>query len=283
MNTPRDLRQTTPSDPDERRASDAALVRAFVGRHFSWRGAIRIHRASLGLDLLRAPVNVALAPVFLLVRLVALLLMALRLGRAGRWLAGRNILLRSNVSRVVERAVIDELLVPRAPLDTPRPAAWTRLVEDYVGIRNAVAEIATTLVVLGIGFIVFRSATPGVLSLAPLVSDRAAYNTAIAEFPLGQGLGRAWYGVFSVDLSGWFIAAVAALLVVSASVVTTFAGILADPIQAALGIHQRRLMRLLSRIDAAEEAGAAIPREHLLARLADLSDAAAALLRILRP
>jgi hypothetical protein len=32
-----------------------ALVQAFVRQHFSWRGALRMHRAVLGRDLLRAP------------------------------------------------------------------------------------------------------------------------------------------------------------------------------------------------------------------------------------
>lgn len=271
-------------DPADGRDRDAALVQAFVRAHYSWRGAFRMHRASLGLDLLRAPINVALAPVFLIVRLTALGLMAVRLRRAGRWLAERRILLRSDASRAVERAVIEEILRHRPQPGDTNAAGRAHLVEDYAGTRSAVAEIATTLVVLGIGLIAFRAATPGVLSLAPLVSDRAAFNTAVAGFPLGEGLGRAWYGVFPHDLSGWFVAGVAILLVMTASVVTTFAGIVADPLQSALGIHQRRLMRLLARIDATtEEATPGIAREHLLARLADLSDAAAALLRIMRP
>ena len=262
---------------------DAAMVRAFVDRHFTWPGTFRVHRASLGLDLLRAPVNVALAPVFLLVRLVALVLMGLHLRQAGRWLASRRILLRSAASRAIERAVLDELLHRRRPEGDHDTAAAAQLVEDYVGIRNAVAEIATTVLVLTVGMIAFRAATPGVLSLAPLVSDRAALNTAVGAFPLGETLGRAWYGVFPVDLSGWYMAGVAGLLVLSASVVTTFAGIVADPIQAALGIHRRRLLRLLARIDAATAPDPEIAREHLLARVADVSDAATALVRILRP
>ena len=70
--------------PDTR---DAALVQAFIRRHFSGRGAFRTHRAALGLDLLRTPINVALAPVFLVVRLTALILIRLRVARVGRWLA----------------------------------------------------------------------------------------------------------------------------------------------------------------------------------------------------
>ena len=240
-----------------------------------------MHRASLGMDILRAPVNVALAPVFLLVRLAAAVMIRLRMPRAGRWLAARRVLLRTDASRAVERAVIDELLSGRARDDDR--ASWAPLVEDYVATRSAVAEIATTLVVLCVGLIAFRAATPGVLSLAPLVSDRAAYNAAVSGFPLGETLGHAWYGVFHPDLSGGFVAIVAVLLVFSASVLTTFAGIVADPLQTALGIHQRRLGRLLAQIGSAEKTPPAIAQEHLLARVADLSDAAAALFRILRP
>lgn len=271
------------SEPFESNDRDATLVHAFVDRHFTWPGTLRLHRASLGLDLLRAPVNLALAPVFLIVRLMALVLMGLRLRRAGRWLAARRILLRSDAACVIERAVMDELLRHRSPQGNHDTANWAQVVQDYVGIRNAVAEIATTVLVLGVGLIAFRAATPGVLSLAPFVSDRTALHTAVARFPLGETLGHAWYGLFPVDLSAWYMAGVGVLLLVSASVVTTFAGIIADPFQAALGIHQRRLLRLLARIDAAKAPGTEIAREHLLARLADLSDAALAFLRMLRP
>ena len=262
---------------------DAALVQAFVRRHFSVWGTIRLHRVSLGADLLRAPLNVALAPVFLCVRLVALVLMRLRLERAGRWLGARRILLQSDAARAVAQALTDEVLRPRlAPGASLSPAA-TRLVEDYVGIRSAVAEIVTTLAVLGIGLMVFRAATPGVLSLAPLVSGQAALAGAIADFPLGQGLGRVWYRMFPVEPSAGFVAGMACLLVVLASVVTTFAGLVADPVQAFLGVHQRRLMGLLNRIDRADGAAPDVAPEHILARLADMTDAVTALLRMLRP
>jgi hypothetical protein len=269
-------------DPASTRERDAELVREFAGRHFSWRGSCRLHRASFGLDLLRAPVNVVLAPIFLVVRLTAILLSALRLKRAGRWLATRRILLRSDASRAVEHAVIHDLLPARARHHPAIPQVQARLVEDYVGTRSAIAEIVTTLLVLGIGLLTFRAATPGVLSLAPLVSDRAAFDMAVAMFPLGEGLGWAWYSVFPHDLPGWFIATVALGLVMSASLVSTFAGVVADPIQAALGIHQRRLMRLLARLDATEDQTPAVEPEHLLARLADISDATMAVFRALR-
>ena len=66
-----------------------------------------------------------------------------------------------------------------------------------------------------------------------------------------------------------------------ASVVTTFAGLIADPVQLWTGIHKRRVMRLLARLDRAES-GPALAREHVLARLGDLSDTALSLWRSFR-
>ena len=76
-------------------------VDGFVRRHFLPLGTLRLHRGALGWDLLRAPVNVALAPVFLLTRLVALVLRLLGLRRAGLWLGRRRILLPTAVARAV--------------------------------------------------------------------------------------------------------------------------------------------------------------------------------------
>jgi hypothetical protein len=69
------------------------------------------------------------------------------------------------------------------------------------------------------------------------------------------------------------------------SVIAAFAGIFADPLQARLGIHRRRLMRLFETLDA-EMGGARdkpfAAQEHLLPRTFDLWDAALAVLRVFR-
>lgn len=268
--------------PDEPRhaATDGALVDAFVRRHFSLRGTLRLHRNALGLDLLRAPVNVMLSPLFFLMHVMALVLRLVRLRRAARWLSGRQILLRPDVARVLEAAIRDELLAPRSRA-LPSPAQM-RLIEGYSAVRNAVAEITTTVFVVLAGLAIFHTPTPGIFSLAPLVSRERAEAAAISQFPLGQRLGGAWYGVFPVELPAWYIVAVGVTLAIAASVVTTFAGVLADPLQTALGIHRRRLLRLLAALDRAEEGEPGLAREHILARMADITDAGLSLLRALR-
>lgn len=79
--------QTLPPPP----ASRDAAVRGFVRRHFDLLGSVRLHRTALGWDLLRAPLNVSLAPVYLVTRLLAWLCGRLRLTGAAGWLSTRQI------------------------------------------------------------------------------------------------------------------------------------------------------------------------------------------------
>ncbi|WP_347138018.1 DUF6635 family protein [Paracoccus sp. SSK6] len=260
-----------------------AAVTRFVRDRYGLRGTLRLHRAALGLDLLRAPINVMLSPVFLLTRLGGWLLSRFGAERAGGWLAARRVFLPSDMGRVIERdllALIADLdtqgIGPNAPTEAVRHQAAT-LAET----RNAVAEITTSLIVLVSGWLLFNRATPGVISLAGPLAELRAHATAVNDFLLGNTLGRAWYWAFPVELSPWQVILTGVALAVAGSLVTTFAGLIADPVQLWTGTHRRRILRLLDRLDRAEPAGG-IEREHLLARAGDLSDAALMLWRNLR-
>lgn len=294
-----------------------AEVDAFVARHFAWPGTFRLHRAALGLDVLRAPLNVIMSPLLLLTRLMTWVCRRLGLGRAADWLGRRRLILRTDVAARVEAAVLTELLhVPlpatagarspeaqtRAILAAPAYRAAIRArpgvaearamaesiagaVADYSGTRAAIAEFTTALVTLAVGAWVFHAVTPGLLSMAPDVARTMSHSTAVAEFPLGATLGAGWYAVFPVGPTPERVASTVLALVLTGSVVSAFAGTLADPVQAWLGIHRRRLLRLLARVEALAEGGRetpSLPREHLLARSFDLWDAAMSLLRFLR-
>ncbi|WOI57623.1 DUF6635 family protein [Palleronia sp. LCG004] len=262
----------------ETRAILRRRIDAFVARNFRLAGTLRLHGAALGWDLLRAPANVALAPIFLLTLLMAGLLRLIGLRRGARWLGARRILFTTSVSRAVGERIEADLLggVKLGPHSR-------QLIADYTAIRSAVAEITTSLVVLATGAALFGVATPGVASLAPNVSGYVVHASAVANFPLGTRIGEVWYGVFPVTQPGWIVLVTALGLAMAASVVTTFAGILADPVQAWLGIHRRRLERLLARIADVEGRSSGLAPEHVLARLADLTDAGLGLLRLFRP
>ncbi len=258
-------------------------IRAFVRETFGLRGTLRLHRAALGGDLIRAPLNVILAPVFLLTRLAALLARVMRRHRAADWLATRRILLRTRVATEVAARVsafIHELdghgIGPGASVDETRAA-----IDAYVSTRSAVAEIVTLIVVILSGFLLFHTATPGLVSLAGPFADLGARTIAIDRFPLGPGIGRLWYGLFPAALPIWMVVAVFLALSVASAFVTTFAGLVADPVQVATGTHRRRLERLFRRL--ADRAGPeGLAREHVAARLGDIGDLAFNLIRFLR-
>lgn len=261
-----------------------AEVLRFVRMRYGISGTFKLHRAAFGPDLLRAPLNVALAPLFLLIRLVAMLLSTIGARRAGQWLAARRVFLKSDVARRIETdltAFLGHLetqkLGPRAD-----PEAVRQEIARHTETRNAVAEITTSLLVLFAGLLLFGRATPGIISLAGPLAEIRAYSTAIEDFTLGRGMGRMWYAVFPVELTPMQVVATGVVLAAIGSVVTTFAGVIADPVQVLTGTHRRRLMRLLSRLDHRGVPAGGLEPEHLLARLGDLGDAALSLWRALR-
>lgn len=265
---------------DSRRAEVSAFVRATFGL----RGTVRLHSFAFGFDLLRAPANVLLAPVFLVTQLMALTANAMRCHKASVWISRRKILFETNVSKQVAIRVLAFIgdLETKGDLIASPTETVEHEIAGYTGVRSAVSEITTTLIVIIVGVFVFQTVTPGVLSITGQVAELRAHAHAIANFPLGQGVGRLYYGVFSTDLKSWEWVATGVVLSMLASVVTTFAGVIADPLQVMTGTHRRRLCRLLNRLEIASGRSNTIAREHIMARLADLTDIALNLWRALR-
>lgn len=265
---------------DSRRAEVSAFVRATFGL----RGTVRLHSFAFGFDLLRAPANVLLAPVFLVTQLMALTAKAMRCHKASVWISRRKILFETNVSKQVAIRVLAFIgdLETKGDLIASPTETVEHEIAGYTGVRSAVSEITTTLIVIIVGVFVFQTVTPGVLSITGQVAELRAHAHAIANFPLGQGVGRLYYGVFSTDLKSWEWVATGVVLSMLASVVTTFAGVIADPLQVMTGTHRRRLCRLLNRLEIASGRSNTIAREHIMARLADLTDIALNLWRALR-
>jgi hypothetical protein len=168
----------------------------------------------------------------------------------------------------------DDIVIPNDVLEQE--------IAEYAGVRSAVGEITTTCVIISVGYFVFQTVTPGVISITGPVAELRAHSLAIAQFPLGQGLGGMYYGVFSTNLEPWKLVATGVVLAMLASVVTTFAGVIADPLQVMTGTHRRRLCRLLDHLDIASDRKGNIAREHITARLADLTDIALNIWRTLR-
>ena len=164
------------------------------------------------------------------------------------------------------------------PLPPPRPASTpgrNRRSGRYGEARLAVAELASSLVSAGIGAAAFRQWTPGALSLGPAATQALAQQAAIAGFPLGATAGGLWYGLFPAKTSTAAIAGLTGALVVLPAMLSAFAGVATDPLQARFGLHDRRLARLLDALEdrLLGDAGPDFnPREPWVARILDLVD-----------
>lgn len=286
-------------------------VGPFVDRHFSLPGTLAIHRAALGWDIARAPANLVLGLPHALLRLGAAAAERFGAPKAAAALNGRTLLLGTRVAEEVRGLIRVELLelpppdgardaadnaLARAILADPRlterlrprlaaigvraqePAFRARLAEamqTYAGTRAAAAEIATGLSTLGAGALALNKLTPGAVSLGPTLAAIIAQQSAIASFPLGSGLGGIWYGLFPAAPSLALTAGLTGGLLLGAAGFAAVAGIITDPVQRRLGIHRKRLLRMLDALER-QMLDPAAPRyavrDHYVARLMDLFD-----------
>lgn len=283
----------------------------FIDRHFGFRGSARLHRRALGWDVLRAPANLALVPPQLGLHLGGVIAARLGARRAGHWMATRKVLLRTDVDREIEWLLWTEFLelpyadgdriatrdgLAEAMLSDPRlvaaiaeplaeiarhaadPGIRARIEETvaaYTGTRAAAADITGALINLGAGYLAAQQITPSVWTLGPVLAAAMAQKAAVAGFPLGAGLGGAWYGLFPAAVGPWAVASTTLGLAAAGAVVAAFAGVVADPAQRVLGIHRRRLERMLRTIERnmrGQGPAAFAPRDHYVARLIDVVD-----------
>ena len=181
--------------------------------------------------------------------------------------------------RVAGRICIGDVLPAEAR------ARITTAISGYAGTRAATAEIATGSIAAGIGALWVKHATPGMVTLGSVVANMLAQQAAIAAFPLGAGLGTWWYGMYPVAPSADLLATTIGTFAVVGALFAVFSGIVTDPVQRLIGLHQRRLLRLIGALEdvlCGDGEGCFPLRDHYVARLIDLLDLSAALLRTVR-
>ncbi len=288
-------------------------IDAFVERHFTLAGSVALHRRALGWDLLRAPANLFLAGPALAVKLVAWAAGRAGMERVAAWLAGRRLLLETEVAREIEWLVATELLeipcrhrdrvshrdaiaetiiaddraaallIPPTGADPDFSRRLTAAIETYLGSRTAMAEIATGFAAAGLGALVVKQATPGLVTLSSALAGMIAQQMAIAAFPLGASVGGLWYSVFPAEAGPGLLAATTAGVFLGGAMLAAFSGVITDPLQRRLGLHRARLKRLLQILgaDLRDEPGRnRLMRDHYVARLVDIFDLIALAMRV---
>lgn len=116
---------------------------------------------------------------------------------------------------------------------------------EYASSRSAAAEIAGNLITLSSGYIAFHQSMPGAWSSGSATAAAIAQKIAIARFWLGPTLGAWYYGLFPVAASTGLVIAATGTIMAGLGLITTFSGIITDPLQASLGMHQKRLYKFI--------------------------------------
>jgi hypothetical protein len=103
---------------------------------------------------------------------------------------------------------------------------------------------------------------------------------------LGASAGSLWYGLFPAAASPLLVGGITGGLLALTSVASAFAGIIADPVQKGLGLHQRRLHRLIDAVEkqwtSEHENAEFVARDPYVARLLDIFDVLSAAYRVAR-
>lgn len=302
-------------------AACRARVAPFCARHFSVAGAWRINRLACGHDLWKAPANVLWAGPYLLSRGAGALLRRLGWQGAGErlarlppgfttavareleWLLYTELLelpvdqgeRRSDRDALLEAVVADEVLAALARRELSElqrlaesPDARQQLEDflaSYAHSRTAAADLSGSLLSLAAGAGGFGQVTPGAIALGQAAAGVIAQHVAVANFALGPTLGSVYYALFPATASLGLVLATVGGLLLALGTVTALTGVITDPVQCALGLHQRRLHRLLDALERElmGEQGSLQLRDAYVARVFDVLDLIRAAVRALRP
>ncbi|MEM0910218.1 MAG: DUF6635 family protein [Pseudomonadota bacterium] len=144
----------------------------------------------------------------------------------------------------------------------------------YVDSRKAAAEITAALVAASASFVTQKSIGLGALSIGQTAAAAIAYHSAVSSFAFGSSLGGVYYSVFPATVSTGLLVGVTGGVAAALGVVAALGGIVADPVQRQLGLHHKKLDKLLTSVESqfTDETGQYNLKDQYVARVFDLLD-----------
>lgn len=286
-------------------------VPEFIRKYFSFRGALHLNKKAFGADLYKVPLNVAWSVPYLSLKVSSALLKKLGLDKIPSRIDGIPPGIETRVQKEINWLIFTDLLeLPYSQkgrtshkdallaeiLDQPAiaslftnelariysksknpryKAALEKNLTEYSKSRTAAADLAGNIIALSTGVAAFGQITPGSLTAGNTLAAVLAHQIAVSNFILGPTLGGFYYTVFPAAASTGLLVASTGAVVMALAVLTSFSGIVTDPVQSRLGIHKRRLLRLIDSLEGQlrgnDESRLKI-RDQYYARLFDLLD-----------
>lgn len=316
-----DDQTTTTSEHDVEQALTQAVsayfddcrggIPAFIQQHFLYPGCWHTNKRALGWDLVRAPLNLFWAPIYLCLQLLAIMFGKLKLKPL-------QVILRktpSGITTQIQTYLTEQTftqLLGRHPMDNEdklfsylsqafkdlpghdlpghgreMPAQYLTSIntivhdalEQYRITRTASADIGNSLLSTVVGGFAFQKFTPGGFAVGLAIAAWLSQLWAVDSFFLGEWLGRLYYSFFppspSLELRLFSIILVMTCLAVFAS----FSGLITDPIQSWTGLHRKRLHKMIDQLERdflQKKVGGFRPKDQFVARILEVVDAAKA-------
>lgn len=265
--------------------SRRAKIPEFVNTYFSARGALKLHKKAIGSDLYKGPINISWSLLYTILKATSTVFRKAGNKKVPALFAKLPRGFETNVQKQVTWMIYTELLelpfiqgekiskkdaLLEEILNQPEianifveqlteinkksndPKFRSRLednLREYASSRTAAADLAGTVITLSVGASLFKQMTPGAMATGTALATAIAHQTAVSNFVLGSTLGSIWYSIFPVSASVGLIVATTGTIMAAMSIVTSFAGIVTDPIQKRLGIHQKRLGKFIDCIE----------------------------------
>jgi uncharacterized protein DUF6635 len=281
-----------------------ARIPAFIDRHFHYPGAISTNRMALGWDMLRAPFNLLWAPVY---ALACVLKMLIPKSSGLRWLhrlanrvpAGLTTRVQQHISHLIlvellnngqekpllERYLLEELeaVYQRYNCEPVNHKQFKELIgplvadtlSQYRVTRTASADISNSITCTVLGAFAFQKFTPGGIGLGVVLASMLAKTLAARDFILGETIGGWYYSVFPPEPSLATTAGVMLAVMAALAAFAALSGMIFDPIQAAVGLHRRRLHKLLDHLQrdiTLHTQSSFRPKDQFVARILDTFD-----------
>ena len=260
-------------------------IPTFVNQYFSFKGALKLHKKALSSDLYKGPINISWSLLYTVLKAFSFMLRKSGVKKIPSHIDKLPPGFETYVQKEVNYLIFTELLeIPYAQgkrksdkdalfeqiLNQPeiseifvkhlsqikeksKDSKFRSLLEknlkEYAGSRTAAADLAGSIITLSVGAVMFQKMTPGALATGSAVATVIAQQAAISSFLLGSTLGSLYYTVFPVSASMGLVVASIGSIMAALSIVTSFAGIITDPVQAKLGIHRKRLIKFIKCVE----------------------------------
>jgi hypothetical protein len=260
-------------------------VPEFIDAYFSFKGALRLNTKAFGADLYKTPLNVAWSIPYLSLQASSSLLKKIGLKNISQRLDKIPPGLETRVQKEINWLIFTELLelpysqdgrtshkdallaeilvhpqiknlfsveLSKIYSKSKNPeyrAALEKNLAEYAKSRTAAADLAGGIIALSAGAVAFGQMTPGSITVGSTAAAVIAQNIAVSNFIFGPAAGSLYYSLFPAAASTGLILASTGAVVLALAVLTSFSGLITDPIQSRLGIHKRRLFKLIDCVE----------------------------------